>query len=143
MHEPSTAGQTFDLHGTETFNREQLLALVERFSHQKPRTVYLPRRIMEILATVRSKTLYWHMPGWTPDEVVREHIDHVPSTTGPNGEKVLGWEDIPGMTRLEPLDGLVVKIQLKNFQRGLDSTPMHKKKTEVERARQAEMNRLL
>lgn len=65
------------------------------------------------------------------------------STTGPNGENVLGWKDLVGMTPLEPLDGLVVKNQLKNFQRGLESTPRLKKKSLAEQAREAEMNRIL
>jgi len=143
MHEPSTAGQTFDLAGPETYTREQMLSIVQKYSHQKPRVFYLPRRIKTFGAEVRSRALYWHVPGWTPDEVTREHIDHVPSTTGPNGEKVLGWDDLVGMTKLEPLDGLIVKTQLKNFQRGLESTPLLKKKSEAERAREAEMNRIL
>jgi hypothetical protein len=143
MHEPTTAGQTFDLIGPETFNREQLFSIIEKFSHQKPRVAYLPRPIKAFFANILSRAVYWHVPGWTPDEVVREHLDHVPTTTGPNGEKVLSWEDIDGMTRLEPLGGLVVKMQLKNFQRGLESTPTSKKKTAAELARKAEMNRLL
>jgi hypothetical protein len=47
------------------------------------------------------------------------------------------------MTDLEPLDGLVVKNQLKNFQRGMNSTPVLKKKSLAEQAREAEMNRIL
>ena len=83
------------------------------------------------------------MDGWTPDEVTREHIDHIPSTVGPGGEKVLGWKDLPGMTELEPLDGLIVKQQLKNWQRGVESTPVPKRKSQAERAREAEMNKIL
>jgi hypothetical protein len=41
------------------------------------------------------------------------------------------------------LDGLIVKTQLKNFQRGLESTPLAKRKNAAERAREAEMNRIL
>jgi len=143
MHDPSTAGQTFELAGPETFNREQLISIVQKYSHQKPKALYLPRAIKTAIAELYSRTLYWHTPGWTPDEVTREHIDHVVSTTGPNGEKVLGWKDLLGMTPLEPLDGLVVKNQLKNFQRGLESTPRLKKKSLAEQAREAEMNRIL
>jgi hypothetical protein len=143
MHEPWTAGQTFDLSGPEEFTREKLLAIIHKYSHQRPRTVHIPRVVKKFLADVRNRLVYWHSPGWTPDEVTREHIDHVPSTTGPNGEKVLGWKDIVGMTQLEPLDGLIVKTQLRNFQRGLESTPTLKRKTNAERARVAEMNRIL
>jgi hypothetical protein len=143
MHDPATAGQIFELAGPETFNREQLISIVQKYSHQKPKALYLPRAIKTAIAELYSRTLYWHTPGWTPDEVTREHIDHVVSTTGPNGENVLGWKDLVGMTPLEPLDGLVVKNQLKNFQRGLESTPRLKKKSLAEQAREAEMNRIL
>jgi len=143
MHEPSTAAQTFDLSGPETFTRDDLMSIVFKYSHQKPRVIYLPRRIKALIAEFRNLFVYWYHPGWTPDEVTREHIDHVPSKTGPNGEKVLGWKDLAGMTDLEPLDGLIVKTQLRNFQRGMESTPVPKRKTEAERAREAEMNKIL
>jgi hypothetical protein len=143
MHEPSTAGQTFDLAGPEKFTKEELMSIVFKYSHQKPRVFYLPKAVKTLVAEMRNYIIYWHVPGWTPDEVTREQIDHVPSTIGPNGEKVLGWKDVMGMTPLEPLDGLIVKTQLKNFQRGLESTPNYKRKSEVERAREAEMNKIL
>lgn len=143
MHEPSTTGQTFDLSGPETFTREDMMAIVHKYSYQKPRVFYLPRVLKTLLAEARNRVLYWHTAGWAPDEVTREHIDHVPTTVGPNGEKVLGWDDLVGMTRLEPLDGLISKQQLKNFQRGLESRPLSKRKSEVERARDAEMNKIL
>jgi hypothetical protein len=143
MHEPSTAGQTFDLTGPQTFTREDLMSIVQKYSHQGPRVLFLPRALKSLIADLRNRLLFWHVDGWSPDEVTREHIDHVPSTHGPNGEAVLGWKDLVGMTELEPLDGLIVKTQLKNFQRGLESTPVAKRKSEVERAREAEMNRIL
>jgi hypothetical protein len=143
MHEPSTAGQTFDLAGPQTFTREDMMAIVDKYSSQTPRVFYLPRAIKTFVAEVRNRVLYWNVPGWSPDEVTREHIDHVPSTIGPNGEKVLGWHDLVGMTQLEPLDGLISKTQLKNFQRGLESRPPSKRKSEAERARDAEMNKIL
>jgi hypothetical protein len=143
MHEPSTAGQTFDLAGPQTFTREDLMSIVQKYSHQKPGVIFIPRAIKSFIADLRNKFLFWHVDGWSPDEVTREHIDHVPSTHGPNGEKVLGWKDLVGMTELEPLDGLIVKTQLKNFQRGLESTPVAKRKNAAERAREAEMNRIL
>ena len=143
MHEPSTAGQTFDLSGPQTFTRSDMMAIVDKYSHQKPRVIYIPRTIKKYIAEVRNRVIYWYTPGWTPDEITREHIDHVPSTVGPSGEKVLGWKDLVGMTELEPLDGLIAKTQLRNFQRGLESTPTPKRKSEVERAREAEMNKIL
>lgn len=143
MHEPSTAGQTFDLAGPENFTREQLISIIQKYSYHKPRVLYLPRAIKTLFADLYSRFLYWHTPGLTPDEVTREHIDHVVSTIGPNAEKVLGWKDVVGMTPLEPLDGLVVKNQMRNFQRGMESTPVAKKKSLAEQAREAEMNRIL
>jgi hypothetical protein len=143
MHEPSTSGQTFDLAGPQTFTREDLMAIVHKYSHQKPRVIYLPRAVKKFIAEARNRVIYWHTPGWTPDEVTREYIDHVPSIQGPNGENVLGWKDLVGMTELEPLDGLIVKTQLKNFQRGMASTPLPKRKNLAERAREAEMNKIL
>src|ERR1700738_1514433 len=114
MHEPSTASQTFDLAGPQSFTREDFISIIEKYSHQKPGIIYLPRAIKTFLADIRNRALFFHVDGWTPDEVTREHIDHIPSTVGPGGEKVLGWKDLPGMTELEPLDGLIVKQQLKN-----------------------------
>lgn len=143
MHEQSTAGQTFDLVGPQKFNRAQLLNIIHKYSHQKPRVLYLPRPLKVLIAEIRRRTLYWHVPGWTVDEIIREDIDHIPSTVGPNGENVLGWKDLQGMTPLEPLDGLIVKTQLRNFQRGLESVPTFKRKTAIEKAREAEMNRIL
>lgn len=143
MHEPSTTGQTFDLAGPQAFTKAELMSLVHKYSYQKPRVFYFPRQLKTLLAKIRNYLIYWHVPGWTPDEVTREHIDHVPSTVGPNGEKVLSWKDLDGMTALEPVDGSIVKMQLRNFQRGLESTPMLKKKSQAERAREAEMNRIL
>src|SRR5271163_2006745 len=143
MHEPSTTGQTFDLAGPESFNREDLLSIIHKYSQHKPRVIHIPRALKSFIAKVRSRTLYWNVPGWSPDEVVREHIDHVPSAQGPNGEKVLGWKDIPGMTDLEPVDGVSVKTQMRNFQREMEATPLPKKKSEAEKAREAEMNRIL
>jgi hypothetical protein len=143
MHDNSTAGQTFDLAGPKTFTREDLLAFVEKYSYQKPKVVHLPKALKLFLAAIRNRVSYWHVPGWTPDEIVREHIDHVHSTVGPNGESVLGWTELPGMTALEPLDGLIIKTQLRNFQRGLASTPQIGSKSLAERAREAEMNKIL
>jgi hypothetical protein len=143
MHEPSTAGQTFDLAGPETFTREDLMAIVHKYSHQKPRVIHIPQVLKKFIAEARNRFIYWHTPGWGSDEVTREHIDHVPSTIGPNGENVLGWKDLVGMTELEPLDGLILKTQLRNFQRGLESTPLPKRKSLAERAREAEMNKIL
>ena len=143
MHEPSTAGQTFDLAGPQTFTKASLMSIVHKYSHQKPRVFYLPPQLKTLIAEIRNYLIYWHVPGWSPDEVTREHIDHVPSTVGPNGEKVLTWKDLDGMTILEPVDGLIVKTQLRNFQRGLESVPMPKRKSEAERAREAEMNKIL
>src|SRR5271156_1390318 len=128
MHEPSTAAQTFDLAGPETFTREDLMSLTQKYSFQKPRVIHLPRAVKKAIAHARDYIIYWHTPGWTPDEVTREHIDHVPSTTGPNGEKVLTWKDLVGMTEMEPMDGLISKTQLRNFQRGLGATPTPKRK---------------
>ena len=143
MHENTTAGQTFDLSGPESFTKGELMEIVHKYSYQKPRVIHLPGAIKTFVATVLNKVVYWHTPGWTPDEVTREYIEHVPSKVGPNGEKVLGWKELPGMTELEPLDGLIVKAQLRDFQRGLKSTPQHKRKSEAERAREAEMNKIL
>jgi hypothetical protein len=143
MHDPATAGQTFDLSGPEEFTPADLFSIVLKYSFQQPRTVYLPRQVKQMLAHARDRAIYWHSPGWTPDEVTREHIDHVPTTHGPNGEPVLGWKDLVGMTKLEPLDGLVTKMQLRVFQRGMKSTPVPKRKSAVERAREAEMNQIL
>jgi hypothetical protein len=143
MHEPSTASQTFDLSGLQSFTREDFISIIEKYSHQKPGVIYLPRAIKTLLADVLNRTLFFHSVGWTPDEVTREHIDHVPSTVGPGGENVLGWKDLVGMTDLEPLDGLIVKQQLKNWQRGAESTPLPKRKSEAERRREAEMNKIL
>jgi hypothetical protein len=143
MHDPATAGQTFDLSGPEEFTPADLFSIVLKYSFQQPRTVYLPRQVKQMLAHARDRAIYWHSPGWTPDEVTREHIDHVPTTHGPNGEPVLGWKDLVGMTKLELLDGLVTKMQLRVFQRGMKSTPVPKRKSAVERAREAEMNQIL
>jgi hypothetical protein len=143
MHEPSTTGQTYDLAGPESFTREDLLSLVHKYSQQKPRVIHIPRVLKTFIAEVHRRTLYWNTPGWSPDEIVREHIDHVPSTEGPNGEKVLGWKDLPGMTTLEPVDGLMVKTQMRNFQREAEATRLPKRKSEAEKARDAEMNRIL
>jgi len=143
MHEPSTAGKTFDLAGPDAFTKSDLLAIVYKYSHQRPRIIHVPRVVKTLIAEIRNRVVYWHVPGWTPDEITREHIDHVPSKIGPNGEEVLGWKYLAGMTNLEPLDGLIVKSQLRNFLRGLESTPLLKRKTEAERAREAEMNRIL
>lgn len=143
MHEPSTAGQTFDLAGPEEFTRAELMNIIDKYSYQLPHVVVIPRQVKRLIAELRNYALYWYVPGWTPDEVTREHLNHIPSTVGPNGERVLGWKDLVGMTSLEPLDGLIVKTQLRNFQRGLKSVPKQKRKTEAERAREAEMNRIL
>ena len=48
MHEPSTAGQTFDLAGPQTFTRTDMMAIVDKYSHQKPRVIYLPRAHQEV-----------------------------------------------------------------------------------------------
>ena len=143
MHEPSTAGKTFDLSGPETFTREQFMSIIQKYSHQKPKVIYLPKLLKLLISKIRNRLVYWHVPGWTSDEIIREHINHFPTVLGPNEDTVLTWKDMPGMTDLEPLDGLIVKSQLKNFQRGLQSTPQLKKKTQVERAREAEMNKIL
>lgn len=143
MHEPSTTGQTFDLSGPQSFTRQDLLTIIHKYSHQKPHVIHLPRRLKTWISELRNIVIYWYTPGWTPDEVTREHIDHVPSTVGVNGEKVLGWGDLRGMTELEPVDGLILKAQLRNFQRGLESTPLPKRKSLVEKAREAEMNKIL
>jgi hypothetical protein len=87
--------------------------------------------------------VYWHVPGWSADEILREGIEHVRTREGPGGEQVEGWGGLVGMTDLEPLDGLIVRNQMKNFQRGLESTPRLRGKTQAERAREAEMNKIL
>jgi hypothetical protein len=143
MHEPTTASQTFDLAGPKTFTRADFISIIEKYSHQKPGIIYIPRAIKTLLADILNRALFFHSVGWTPDEVTREQIDHVPTTVGPNGENVLGWKDLVGMTELEPLDGLIMKQQLKNWQRGEQSTPVPKRKSEAERAREAEMNKIL
>ena len=143
MHDPATVGQTFDLAGPEAFTRAELLSIVLKYVFRQPRVVLIPRQLKQLIAYARDYFIYWHTPGWTPDEVTREHIDHVRSMHGPNGEPVLGWKDLVGMTQLEPVDGLVTKTQLRVFQRGMKSTPVPKRKSAIERAREAEMNSIL
>jgi hypothetical protein len=142
MHDNSTIGQTFDLAGPELINKAQLLDIVNKYTHQNRRIIYIPH-ILKSLLSFYTRVVYWHHPGWSPDEVIRERINHVPSTTGPNGEKTRGWNDLLGMTRLEKIDGLITKQHMRLYLSGLDSVPHSKRKTEAEKAREAEMNRIL
>lgn len=75
LDDDSTAGQTFELFGPRMYTMGQIKSMVDRETFTKKRHVNVPKVILQPLARLLNRFLWWHT--LSADEVEREFIDQV------------------------------------------------------------------
>ncbi|EGS19415.1 NADH dehydrogenase (ubiquinone)-like protein [Thermochaetoides thermophila DSM 1495] len=76
LYDDSTAGQTFELYGPRQYSMAQIAELVDREIYKKRRHINLPKPILQPLAELINRVLWWDT-GLSRDQVEREFHDQV------------------------------------------------------------------
>lgn len=75
LYDDSTAAQTFELYGPKNYSTAEISELVDREIFSNRRHVNLPRAILEPIAKIVNKVLWW--PWISAEQVQMEHVDQV------------------------------------------------------------------
>jgi hypothetical protein len=73
LFDDNTASQTFELYGPKEYSTAEIAELVDREIFKRRRHINLPKAILQPLATLANKLLWW--PLLSGDEVEREFIN--------------------------------------------------------------------
>lgn len=73
LYDDTTAGETYELYGPKEYQLAELKEMVDREILKTRRHVNVPRQLMEPLAHLLNKFLWW--PIASKDQVVREFLD--------------------------------------------------------------------
>ncbi|ROT37903.1 NADH-ubiquinone oxidoreductase 40 kDa subunit [Sodiomyces alkalinus F11] len=73
LYDDSTAGQTYELYGPNEYTMAEIAEMVDRETFKKLRHINVPKRILQPLAGLLNRFLWW--PIMSADEVEREFID--------------------------------------------------------------------
>lgn len=87
MHMDETVGQTFELHQPEALRVERICEMISEITLKKPRHINVPKIVLQGVATVLDKVLWWNV--LSKDEIERQFIDEK-LTAGAKGYKDLG-----------------------------------------------------
>lgn len=75
LYDESTVGQTFELYGPKEYKLAEIAAMVDKEIFQKRRHINVPKAILQPVANILNKALYWKT--LSADEVEREFLDQV------------------------------------------------------------------
>ncbi|KAJ9620959.1 Protein-lysine N-methyltransferase efm5 [Taxawa tesnikishii (nom. ined.)] len=75
LYDDNTAGETYELYGPKEYSMADISQMVDREILKHRRHINVPRRIMEPIATILNKALWW--PTTSADEIRREFLDQV------------------------------------------------------------------
>ena len=73
LSDDSTTADTYELYGPEEYTMAQIAELVDKEIIKHRRHINVPKRILQPIATVLNRALWWHTI--SPDEIEREFID--------------------------------------------------------------------
>jgi NADH dehydrogenase (ubiquinone) 1 alpha subcomplex subunit 9 len=73
LFDDNTASQTYELYGPKNYSTKEIAALVDREIFKKRRHINLPKGILQPLATLANRVLWW--PVLSGEDVQREFID--------------------------------------------------------------------
>lgn len=73
MHNDTTAGHTYELHQDREYTVEEIARMVAEITLRKSRHLNLPKIVMQPMAKVIDKVLWWNII--SPDEIERQFID--------------------------------------------------------------------
>lgn len=75
LYDDSTASQTYELFGPKWYTLAEIKDLVEKEIMKTRRHINVPRVVMEPIAEVLNKLLWW--PTSSKDQVIREYLDQI------------------------------------------------------------------
>ncbi len=75
LYDDATAGETFELYGPKNYSTAEIAEIVDREILQKRRHINLPKAVLQPLATLLNRVLWW--PVLSGEDVEREFIDQV------------------------------------------------------------------
>lgn len=73
LYDDNTAGQTFELYGPKNYSTQEIAEMVDREIFTKRRHVNVPKAILEPVAGLLNKFLWW--PVLSAEDVQKEFID--------------------------------------------------------------------
>lgn len=77
LYDDNTASQTYELHGPKEYSTAEIAALVDKEIFKTRRHINLPRVIVEPIANIVNKVLWWNLLGLSKEQIEVEHIDQV------------------------------------------------------------------
>ncbi|PSR90856.1 NAD dependent epimerase/dehydratase [Coniella lustricola] len=75
LYDDTTAGQTYELYGPKEYSTADIAEMVDKEIFAKRRHINVPRQILEPVAKLLNKVLWW--PMLSAEQVQMEHIDQV------------------------------------------------------------------